>query len=238
MIDAISILFSGGSDSTLAAVHALQRARTVHLLTFPRGFMFCREKPEKLVDEMRARFGAERIVRHIEPIGREYRRCYFDRMPQRLRRYRTFYIPWMCGACKLAMHLRTIAYNQKHGISVTYDGANSASAPVFPDQTTEYIDVAKRLYRDHGMEYDCPVFSIAKTDRELELAGIERTRDTKREHLFYRNQHTCYVGVILHAHARLYYRPMHGVDRMPRLAAQFLEESIAGLVDNHEDGLQ
>lgn len=225
----ISVLHSGGSDSTLAALYALDRAERVHLVRYSHCLMFMQGKPTKVVEDMKRVFGPERIVEHYEPVGRLFSGCYWTGFGRRICRYRSFYIPWVCGACKMAMQFRTIAYNRAHGIRLTYHGANRASAPYFPDQTPTYEEVVKELYCRYGMGYESPVYDVEHADAETEKYGLTVTHNTKKEHLFYSTQFTCFTGVFVHAHARLYYRLFRGKDRSERLSAQMLREMIDDL---------
>jgi 7-cyano-7-deazaguanine synthase in queuosine biosynthesis len=222
----ISILFSGGPDSTLAVLYALERADRVHLLTFHHRYMSHTEKHRKVLTELRGIFGDQRIVEHLEHIDLLLKRFYFTGISKHIAKYRTFYIPWICGACKMAMHAKTIIYNRAHNISVTYDGANLESAPYFPAQTEDYIEVMKSLYQSHGMQYECPVYHTWATDVETEKYGMSSTKSTKRERVIFSTQHTCLIGYLIHAHSRLYYRPFRGKNRMRRLAGEFLGQMI------------
>jgi 7-cyano-7-deazaguanine synthase in queuosine biosynthesis len=226
MINGISILFSGGADSTLAALIALERAEHIHLLTFHQSTMGKIGKHRKVVREMRQIFGEDRIRVHEENIDTLFKRFYTTGMTNRIFRYRTFYIPWICGACKLAMHIAAIRYNHTHNLRITYDGANFQSAPYFVDQTVPYIEVIKRLYQSYNMEYDCPVMNVVSSDRETTKYGLSITANTKRQHVIYTTQHTCLNGLLVHAHARLYYRLFRGKSRTGLLGAKFLMEVL------------
>jgi hypothetical protein len=227
MTKGISILFSGGPDSTLAALKALERADRVHLLTFHHNKMGKIGKHRKVVAELKQVFGDERVIGYEEEIDSLFNRFYFTGMPQRLIRYRTFYIPWICGACKLAMHVAAIRYNQAHDILTTYDGANIESTPYFVDQMDTYVEVMKGIYQSYGMQYECPVYNVRDTDKETEKYGLLSTRDTKKEHVIFSTQHSCVNGLFVHAHARLYYRPFRGKNRTRELGGKFLREMIS-----------
>jgi len=124
----------------------------------------------------------------------------------------------------MAMHFKTIDYNMKHNITKTYDGVNIESASYFPAQSLNYIKVFKNIYTSYGMQYDCPVYNINETDKETTKYGLKTTKDTKKEHIFFSTQHTCFIGLLIHAHARLYYRPLRGKNRMSDLAGKFLKQ--------------
>jgi hypothetical protein len=179
-----------------------------------------------VTEELRKRFGQERVVAHEGDTDALFHRFYTSAMPHRLARYRTFFIPWICGACKLAMHISAIRYNRDHGISTTYDGGNVESSPYFVDQMKPYIECMKEFYASLGMRYDCPVYDVAATDRETEKYGMTSTKDTKKEHIIFSTQHTCVNGLYVHAHARLYYRPFRGKHRTRDLGGRMLRELL------------
>jgi len=223
----ISILFSGGPDSTLATLYALQKADRVHLHTYHHLWMSMTSNHKKVIAELREKFGAERIVEHEAQIDTLFKKCYFTGSSKRLKKYRTFYIPWICGACKLAMHATTIAYNRLHDIDTTYDGANVESSAYFAEQTDSYYAAMKEFYRSIGMQCEHPVYQVERTDIETEKFGLITTKNTKKEHVFFSTQHTCPIGLLVHAHARLYYRPFRGKNRLNRFAGEVLEQTIA-----------
>jgi 7-cyano-7-deazaguanine synthase in queuosine biosynthesis len=226
MMEDISVLFSGGPDSTLAALYGLDMATRVHLLTFHHRLMSRTENHIGVVKELKETFGEQRIAYHEERIDSLFNKCYFTGILNRITKYRTFYIPWICGGCKMAMHASTIAYNRAHHIAITFDGAHEESAPYFPAQTETYIEVMKKLYQSYGMQYECPVYRVHGTDEKTEQYGLLSTPNTKREHVLFSTQHTCLVGLLIHAHARLYYRSLRGRNRMERIAGEFLQQMI------------
>jgi hypothetical protein len=76
------------------------------------------------------------------------------------------------------------------------------------------------------MEYDCPVYNIDNTDMESEKYGLMTIKDTKKEHFVFSTQHTCYNGIYVHIHSRLYYRLFRGKKRTEKLGGEFLKHII------------
>ena len=222
-MEKISVLFSGGPDSTLSVLYALEKAEQVHLLTYHHKWMGKIGKHTTVIEELKDKFGEKRIAAKEVKIDDLFNKIYLGNIRKYLLKYRTFYIPWICGACKMTMHLKTIEYNRIHKIGTTYDGAHKESSGLFPAQMTTYIDVMKEHYSSIGMNYECPVYSVEGTDKETEKYGMISTKDTKKEHVYFSTQHTCYVGLLIHAHARLYYKPVRGKDRTKKLAGEFLK---------------
>ena len=224
MLNGISILFSGGPDSTLAALIALEKSEKVHLLTFHHNTMGKIGKHRTVAEEMQNKFGFDRVILHEDSTQNNFRKFYSDDFKNLVKKFGTFYIPWICGACKLAMHSLAIEYNLQNNIKVLYDGANHESNPYFVDQTITYINIMKDFYKvNYDMEYDCPVYNIDNTDLETEKYGLETTKNTKKEHFVFSTQHTCLNGVLVHIHSRFYYRPFRGKNKTEQLGGEFLK---------------
>jgi 7-cyano-7-deazaguanine synthase in queuosine biosynthesis len=227
MLTGISVLFSGGPDSTLAALIALQRAKKVHLLTFHHKKMGKVGKHIAVVNEMKRLFGEDRVINYSGDTNDLFNRFYLNNFSKKFLKYRTFYVPWICGACKLAMHSSAIKYNLENGINTLYDGANEESNPYFVDQTESYINVMKMFFKtEYGMDYDCPVYNIKDTDKECGKYGLKTTENTKQEHFVFSTQHTCLNGVLVHLHSRFYYKILRGKKRTEKLGEIFLSESL------------
>lgn len=231
---AISVLFSGGPDSTLAALYALQKAHRVHLLTYHHKLMTHFRtssgdmKHMKVAMEILNKYGSDRVTIVNGEIWDLFRSTYHLRKTPNLLEFRGYFIPWICGACKLAMHMKAIEYNKRHNITLTYDGANKESALVFPAQSSSYMDIIKQLYKSHNMRYESPVYNLENTDIIAEDFGVTSTRNTKQEHFFFSTQHTCFAGVLVHINIRLY-RIFYSRKNINELHRKVLKAKLAEL---------
>lgn len=228
----IAVLFSGGPDSTLAALYALQKANRVHLITYHHRLMSHdklisgKPKSSAVVQELTKNYGRSRIVVFNQDIWELFKKIYFHNIFIFLQNYGSYCIPWICGACKLAMHIKTIEYNLEHNIKITYDGANKESATVFPAQSTSYIETMQRLYKSFGMIYETPVYDMEGTDIKTEKFGMKSCKGTKQEHVFFSTQHSCVSGLLLHLHSRLYYKLMRKSSLFEELTSKVLSSKI------------
>jgi len=228
----ISVLFSGGPDSTLAALKALDRADKVHLITYHHKLMshdklsLGQPKNRLVIDELRHKYGSRRIIVHTKNIDKSFKRIFIYDLTRFAIKYHSYCIPWICGTCKLTMHAETIKYNQLHGISITYDGANQESSLVFPAQHPSYIHIIKTWYNSYKMTYETPVFHSVNTDMETEAYGLKSCKNTKKEHVFFSTQHSCISGLILHCHSRFYYRIFYGRNILKEITPRVLRERI------------
>jgi len=231
----ISVLFSGGPDSTLAALYALQKTDRVHLLTYHHKLMSHyqstsgKKKHWNVTKELRQKYGNHRIVEYEDQVWSLLKKIYRQNIIYYFLKYKTFCIPWICGACKLAMHIQTIKYNLEHNIGTTYDGAHKESSDLFPAQSLGYIKVVKKLYEAYEMKYENPVYDIDGTDVETEKFGLSSCKNTKNEHVFFSTQHSCFTGLLIHLHSKLYYRFVRTNKTIDNLSAEILNEKIQEL---------
>lgn len=226
-VKAIAVLFSGGSDSTLAAVLAARRAETVHLVSYAHPFMFFHEKIDINIGPLREKFPATRFEIHRQNITHLYGRLYRRRYFANLARHCSMLVPHMCGACKLAMHYATVDYCRSHGITRVYCGAHEESSLVFPAQMKPVIEDVQRMYARYGITYEAPVYHGGRTDRTLYELGIIDDPRMKDQRLFYTTQHTCPIGALVHVHSRFYYTRLWGHKRYERTCYAMVRELMA-----------
>jgi hypothetical protein len=228
---AIAVLFSGGSDSTMAAVLAARRAESVHLISYSHPLMFFHEKIDINIPRLKEKFPETSFEVHRENVTRLYRRLYFRGFLRSLARRGTMLVPHLCGACKLAMHYATVAYCQAHGIANVYCGAHEESARVFPAQMESVIEDTQRMYARHGITYESPVYRGGRTDRTLHDLGLIDDPKMKDQHLFYTTQHTCPVGALVHVYSRLHQAGGRGRENYQRTAHAMVRELIGKTED-------
>ena len=151
-----AVLYSGGSDSTLAAAQALEEFDKLHLLTFSRFGIFNIERAQVNVRKLAARYGADRFEHHQIDIDRLFQRVSYDRYLSTLRRH-GFLVLSTCGLCKLAMHLRALLFCLDRDVNVIIDGANRAM-DIYPAQMKRVIERMQGMYGHFDIDYRTPVF--------------------------------------------------------------------------------
>ena len=103
----ILCLYSGGTDSTLAAAIAAEKADTVYLVTYERFGLFASKRANKNLLALRNRYPDTEFVHGIENFEKEYKKmayecCLADGFGN------DFIGLSVCGSCKLGMHFKTI----------------------------------------------------------------------------------------------------------------------------------
>jgi len=229
-----SVLFSGGSDSTLAAAISAGQFRKVHLLNFHHSGMQSVGKSTVNVERLQRKFGENRFIFKLLDIEKPFRKIYYTNYSEDLKRYGTFLAAATCNICQLAMHAETIVYNVKQNIQYTCDGYKREKEHVYIVMAKEGVNLLKSFYSKYGVKYENPVHDILRTDWKLYELGITPTKNVKfpYERLSYQSQHSCYHGILTNAYILGYYYPLH-LDRSGRWLEYF--EKKLGLAEDYVD---
>jgi predicted subunit of tRNA(5-methylaminomethyl-2-thiouridylate) methyltransferase len=160
--DTCVILFSGGTDSTLAAVLQEEYFNEIHLLTFDRFGIASVENSKVNAQMLIDKYGADRIKHVIINIDKLFKHISYENYLTNIRKHGLMNLS-TCGLCKLSMHIQTISYCNEQKISYVADGANQGM-DMFPAQMKPVIDQMKALYLKFGVEYSNPVFDYEFPD--------------------------------------------------------------------------
>lgn len=118
----VTVEFSGGSDSTLAAAIGAEQFEKVHLLTVTHDGIKNVERTEEQIKNLKNRYGEGKIVTFRIDIQNLLRRIYYDNYFRNVIRFGTHMAAFSCVACKMAMDTETVAYNLKNGVRYVFDG--------------------------------------------------------------------------------------------------------------------
>lgn len=166
-------LFSGGTDSTYAAVQLAKIYDRIHLITYERFGLLDVKNSGKNVVKLSKLFGSKKFIHTIINFDSEFRALsYGNYFPDILKH--GFYTLLTCAVCKLAMHWRTILYCFDHGIKYVSDGAAREMMWSDPSQHEKVIKEMRALYQAYGIQYFSPVYEalIEQRDRTLYELGI------------------------------------------------------------------
>jgi hypothetical protein len=221
----VSITYSGGSDSTLAAVLGAEKFDKVHLLTFHRFAMFREGKAKVNVENLKRAFGKDKFIWTTIGIDSLFKFLFRLNYSTAFKNYKD-YAPTLltCGICRLCMHTETIIYNLKNGIYHTYDGEQRGR--LFPTQVPEALKILGNFYKEFGMAFNTPVYGIMHTDWELYERRIVPKRNYKNEILIYSNQHTCPFGILAHFDVKIFRLYRFGRKSRRNYSIRFLKENI------------
>ncbi len=118
----ITLMFSGGVDSTIAAINLAKQYYKVHLLTFCNGHGHCfmgksKDRAAELNNKCGNKFTHSLIS--IEPL---FKRIVLDALLKDYEEFKSGFI-W-CLGCKMTMHTASIIYNLKNNIKFMADGSS------------------------------------------------------------------------------------------------------------------
>ena len=225
----VSLLFTGGWDSTLAALKLCEIFKNVHLLTFYHSNSDFAERSEVNANKLKDRFGNDKVIHKIIDFDSLRKKLYHGTWKQDVKKYGLFLIECECAACRIAMFARTIIYNLENAIPYCASGETQAVPfnPV-PDLIDEHLKFKNKLCSDHGIAHLAPVFYEKNPHHRLfELGFIDKKVEHRKfpyEYLFHEMQPTCYVGPMSAIFNKFYYMPYCGKKAFEEKSIEYFRE--------------
>lgn len=165
--DEIVVLFSGGTDSTLASALMAEQFKRVHLFTCNRFGLFDINNSRLNWGKLQQTYGADKFTHRIIKVDKLFNFVCYEQYLKNLSRY-GFMVLSICGLCKLAMHVRALLFCLDNGYTNVCDGANQGMY-LFPDQMAGVLNEYKAMYGAFGINYTNPVFAF-QGPQDLEFA--------------------------------------------------------------------
>jgi predicted subunit of tRNA(5-methylaminomethyl-2-thiouridylate) methyltransferase len=158
-MDKILVLYSGGTDSTLAASIAAEKVHEVHLVSYYRfGLLNSKKGPLVNLARLKKKYPATKFTFNVVNIEKEYKMLVYKSHFSDLIKF-GFRTISVCGSCKVAMHWKTIQICKERAITQVFDGA-SARTKIFPAQNRiMMLDALRDLYKGQGIDYKNPVYT-------------------------------------------------------------------------------
>ena len=214
----ITLMFSGGVDSTATAIMLSELYDRVHLVTYKNGYgHYYHHRTHKRVKELNSKLGNKFTYTLIST------KDYFDQILvnsvlKDYKKYRSGFI-WFMG-CKMAMHMRSAIYCLENGVRYMTDGSN-VDTDEMVEQMLVSLTMIDHFYDSMAVDFGTPVYEVSRQAskaliRKWDLnMGIE----VMDRHLCI--QPTCLAG-------ELYYMPYllfnKKVKHDERVVAQFIDE--------------
>lgn len=221
-------MYSGGSDSTLAAAMMCENHREVHLLTYYHPGIAHWENSRTNARRLTSRFGPRKVKHYVVDFEKAMKAIYLDSYLGDLLRYRGYMSVNICYACQLAMHACTILHGLSYGVKHACDGYKREKRHIYGFMSEEGITETSRLYETFGMDNSSPVYDIRRTDWQLFEMGLTDRRDVKfpDRDIAFETQHQCPAGTIANAYLLGYCTPMYGSESAIETGLKYWREKI------------
>lgn len=190
----IALMYSGGSDSTLAARLLAEAYDRVHLVTYRSVGIILDRQSRGHYRQLCQRFGAQRFV-HVTIDNRWLHRALLKTLPTDYTRYCKGTAPGViCMACKVAMHARTLIYCLEHGLPEAADGATRFQTD-HPECMPAVLNALRRMYAHYGVRFSNPIYDVGAKrtiDARLDREGFSSSVRIGQSRRF--NQPVCLMG--------------------------------------------
>ncbi len=226
-----AVLFSGGSDSTLAAALMLDEFEKITLLTFDPGHILFVDNIRVHARALQKRFGEDRVTHEVIDIKRDYVMKVLRRDTLGdFKEYGFNMSSLVCLGCRLSMHAAAIVWCLANEVAYMADGAIRAQSTV-PEQLESVIKRNRRIYSaKYGIRTYSPIYEESESDRRLEELGIADKRKLKKQFILFDTQATCVFGVPADVYGRLFYGRLVGRQREDD-SQQYLDEKYPEVED-------
>lgn len=160
----VCVLYSGGFDSTHAAIHYLEKENIVSLLTFDNWAISFIEQIEGSIDRFNSVNPKSTVSHDTISIMHLLQTIVFDYLEQDILQDQKNLI---CVWCKLCMTAASIVYCIKNNIKVLADGYRKSQS-YHPEQIPIVVSKIDEFVRSYGINYQHPIYEI-EDDRLLRL---------------------------------------------------------------------
>jgi predicted subunit of tRNA(5-methylaminomethyl-2-thiouridylate) methyltransferase len=214
----VSLMFSGGLDSTTAAIELAREYDKVYLLTYYNGHgHFNIDKSARRARELTSILG-DRFKHSIISIEDLFKDMVIDRLKQDYVKYGSGFI-W-CLGCKMCMHTRSIIYNLQNNIGLMADGS-SADSDEMVEQMQLSVSLISLFYQKYNIEYFVPVYKDTRAEKIRKLNNLGFRMGLRIGDRFLGVQPKCIPG-------ELYYMPYllfnKALEHEKNLVTEFIRE--------------
>ena len=213
----IALMFSGGVDSTIAAVELAKTYDKVHLYNYKNGYgHYAMGRSRKRYEEL-DRLQPGRFTFTYRPIRELFERITVRTLAEDYREFGSAFV-W-CMGCKLAMHTMSIVLSLERGVRVMSDGSASDSDEMV-EQMLISISMVRLFYKEFGIDFEIPVYEIPRDDKRRILGELGIRMGIPIRDRYLGIQPSCIPG-------ELYYLPYVLFNKSPG----HLESVVARFID-------
>jgi hypothetical protein len=156
-----ALMFSGGIDSTTAAIRLTREFDRVHLLTWGNGYGHYRlGRTRARMAELKRLYG-DRFQHGLGSVQGLFECLVVNDLEGNWRRWGSGFV-W-CLGCKLAMHAHSVVYCLERGIRTLADGSSQSTGEMV-EQMLVSIYRIRDFYARYGIEYRTPVYTVPRSE--------------------------------------------------------------------------
>lgn len=190
-------MFSGGVDSTMAAITLSEQYNKVHLLTYCNGHgHYYIKNSKKRAKELISKYPGKFIHCFI-PIEELFEKIVLDTLLEDYREFKSGFI-W-CMGCKMTMHTRSIIYNLENNIKFMSDGS-SMDTDEMVEQMPISVSLIMTFYEKYNIDFSVPVYRQTRQEKIKKLKELKFNMGIPIKDRFLGIQPRCIPG-------ELYYMP-------------------------------
>jgi predicted PP-loop superfamily ATPase len=205
----VGVQYSGGCDSTLAAMLAARYFKKVHLLNFYHPFIKQKERSEFNANKMISMFGKEKVKYTRIDTTDTFNRILFGNYLGDLIKFKTFVVGVGCLACKISFDVHIIKYAMEHNIKLVLDGADLSVKSQLSQGDEGILKARHEFYSEHRIEFKHPAARFENNPHEMFVLGME----ANPPQIMYAEQPECIGNQFLNEiYDRFYFLPKYGID--------------------------
>lgn len=214
----ISLMFSGGIDSTMAALTLSEQYEKVHLLTYCNGHgHFYMKNSKKRARELADKYPGKFIHSFIS-IEDIFEKIVLDTLLEDYEEFKSGFI-W-CMGCKITMHTRSIIYNLENNIKLMSDGS-SMDTDEMVEQMPISVSLIMLFYEKYNIGFSVPVYKQTRQEKIKRLKELRFNMGIPLKDRFLGIQPRCVPG-------ELYYLPYllfnKALEHEKQKVAQFIKK--------------
>lgn len=197
-------MFSGGVDSTLAAVILAREYDRVHLLTYSNGYghVFMNKTRDR-VDELRRKFG-NKFEYRLTSSKDLFEQITVNNVANEVIEHKSGFV-W-CMGCKLGMHTKSIIYNLEKGVPEMADGSSRDTSEMV-EQKPFSLALIRSVYRRFNIAFHTPVYNIPRKEEIRRLREMKFNMGFRIMDRFIGIQPKCMAGEIYYLPNILFRNP-------------------------------
>jgi predicted subunit of tRNA(5-methylaminomethyl-2-thiouridylate) methyltransferase len=164
IMSVISVLYSGGLDSTLTAAILARKGYNLHLITCDNGVSYGIDASRVHVRELEGLFPQKILTHEIIRVGGLFKTLSLIPIEEDFKKYGNTNL--VCLGCKLSMFTHAMIYSIENGIDTIVDGFNKRQDG-FPEQKLIVKNELKKWMKRYNIEYVNPIYSDYSSKDEV-----------------------------------------------------------------------